>query len=142
MHLSRASARDVPLRVAQGDRLPRRMRGRARRCCTGRGRRSGSAGRLETIVAIAAFERFLADLGTTGHYVFGAVFVGVATAGAVVPLKYREVGAQMLMYAVPILAVLFVLPPAQITSLHDLIDAMERSSRCTADPSLLTKPSH
>jgi amino acid transporter len=162
-----------------------------------------------TIVAIAVFERFLADLSTTGHYVFGAVIVGGATAGAVVPLKYGKwvpssgaigqiallvfftasvaaygvqhgvhgvvagdfapsytvfiavvpvllysfVGielpatageemvdprrdipaaigraglAQMLMYAVPILAVLFVLPPEQITSLHGLIDAMER----------------
>ena len=43
-----------------------------------------------TIVAIAVFERFLADLSTSGHYVFGAVFVGVATVGAVVPLKYGK----------------------------------------------------
>jgi len=32
---------------------------------------------------------------------------------------------QLLMYAIPILAVLLVLPPAQVTSLHGLIDAMK-----------------
>ena len=64
-------------------------------------------------------------------------FVGIelpATAGEEMVDPRRDIPAaigragvaQMLMYAVPILAVLFVLPPAQITSLHGLIDAMER----------------
>ena len=161
-----------------------------------------------TIVAIAVYERFLGVLGATGMYVFGAIFVGAATLGAVVPLRYgkwvpssgaigqivllafftasvvvygvahgvqgitagdlapsygvfiavvpvllysfvgielpstageemvnprRDIPAaiaragvcQVLMYAIPILAVLVVLPTNQVTSLHGLIDAMK-----------------
>ena len=160
-----------------------------------------------TVVAIAVFERFFTDLGSAGLYVFGTIFICIATLGAVIPLRYGKwvpssgaigqialltfftvsvclygfdhgvhglavgdfspsygvfiaivpvllysfVGielpatageemvdprrdipaaigragiAQLLMYAIPILAVLIVLPPEQITSLHGLIDAM------------------
>ena len=62
-------------------------------------------------------------------------FVGIelpATAGEEmvdprrdIPVAILRAGiAQALMYGVPILAVLFVLPPRQISSLHGLIDAM------------------
>ena len=161
-----------------------------------------------TAVALAVYERFLGDLGTSQGYVFGALFVAAATLGAVVPLRYGKwvpttgalgqillltfftssvvgfgvvhgvhgigvgefapsyltfiavvpvllysfVGielpaaaaeemvdprrdipaaiaragiAQLLMYALPILAVLVVLPTEQVTSLHGLIDAMK-----------------
>jgi len=161
-----------------------------------------------TVVAIAVFGRFFGALDTAGMYLFGTVFVLVATLGAVVPLRlgkwvpttgaltqiallgfftatvvaygavhgvhgidvggfrptfpvfiavapillYSFVGielptsaaeemidprrdipvaigragvGQLLMYAVPILAVLLVLPPERVTSLHGLIDAMK-----------------
>ena len=160
------------------------------------------------VVAIAVYERFFAELGTTGSYVFGALFVAGATLGAVLPLRYGKwlpssgaigqivlltfftgsvvvfgvvhgvhgialgdfapsygvfiaivpvllysfVGielpstaaeemvdprrdipvaiaragvGQILMYAIPILAVLVVLPTEQVSSLHGLIDAMK-----------------
>ena len=160
-----------------------------------------------TIVAITVVERSFAPLGTGWKLAFGAAFVGVATLGAVVPLRYGKwipssgaigqivllgvftitviaygvangiegvaladftpdvatfiavvpillysfVGielpstageemvdprrdipaaifragvAQALMYGIPILAVLVVLPAERITSLHGLIDAM------------------
>lgn len=160
-----------------------------------------------TIVAIAVWERFYADLSTGGMAVFGTLFVSGATVAAVAPLRYGKwvpssgavgqivllavftcsvaiygaehgvhgldaagfapnatifvaiapvllysfVGielpataaeemvdprrhipiailragiAQALMYGVPILAILFVLPRGQISSLHGLIDAM------------------
>lgn len=160
------------------------------------------------VVAMAVFERFIGGLSTAELYVFGTVFVAVATAGAIIPLRFgkwvptsgalaqigllsfftatvvlygirhgvhglslssfapsylvfiaivpillysfvgielptaaaeemvdprRDIPAaigragvgQLLMYAVPILAVLLVLPPARVTSLHGLIDAMQ-----------------
>lgn len=160
-----------------------------------------------TVVGIAVFETSYSTLSTGGQLVFGALFVGGATIGAVVPLRYGKwlpsagaigqiallvfftlsAGAygvahgfqgvavgdfkpswtvfisivpillysfvgielpssaaeemvdprkdipiaigragvgQLLMYAIPILAVLFVLPTDQLTSLHGLIDAM------------------
>ncbi len=159
------------------------------------------------IVAMSVFEAFIGGLSTPGAFCFGLVFIALATAGAVVPLRwgkwvptsgavgqilllstftltvvlygaehgfhrlavhdfrpsgavfiavvpillYSFVGvelpttaaeemrdprrdipaaigtagvAQALMYGVPILAVLLVLPAGQITSLHGLIDAM------------------
>jgi glutamate:GABA antiporter len=168
-----------------------------------------------TVVAIAVCERFFGELGTAGAYVFGALFVGGATLGAVLPLRYGKwlpssgalgqivlltfftvsvvvygvahgvngialgdfeptygvfiaivpvllysfVGielpstaaeemvdprrdipvaiaragvGQILMYAIPILAVLVVLPAEQVSSLHGLIDAMKRCSPSTA----------
>ena len=48
---------------------------------------------------------------------------------------------QLLMYAVPILTVLLVLPPARVSSLHGLIDAMPRCSPCTAGMSTATATS-
>jgi amino acid transporter len=161
------------------------------------------------IVAVEVWRRFVTDLPTAGVYVFGTVFVALATLGAVLPLRwgkwlpttgaigqvvllvfftvsvglygaahgvhgisagdlrpswaaflavvpvllYSFVGvelpsaaseelrdprrdipaaiaragvAQALMYGIPILAVLVVLPADEITSLHGLIDAMER----------------
>jgi amino acid transporter len=43
-----------------------------------------------------------------------------------IPVAIGRAGVgQLVMYAVPILAVLLVLPPAQLTSLHGLIDAMK-----------------
>jgi len=43
-----------------------------------------------------------------------------------IPVAIGRAGVgQLLMYAVPILAVLLVLPPAQVTSLHGLVDAMK-----------------
>lgn len=161
-----------------------------------------------TIVAITVWERFFSDLATTATYVFGCLFIGLATLVAVVPLRwgkwvptsgaigqiallaffttsvviygvqhgmhgigvgdlspttgvfiavvpvllYSFVGVELpstageemvdprrdipiaiaragvgqaLMYALPILAVLVVLPAEQITSLHGLIDAMK-----------------
>jgi glutamate:GABA antiporter len=160
-----------------------------------------------TIVAIAVWERFFADLSTAGMLVFGTAFVSAATTAAVAPLRYGKwvpssgaigqvvllvvftasvvayggehgvhgldagrfapdatifiavapvllysfVGielpatageemvdprrdiprailragvAQALMYGIPILAILFVLPRGEISSLHGLIDAM------------------
>lgn len=160
-----------------------------------------------TVVAIAVWNRFFGELSTTGMLLFGSVFIVLATAGAVVPLRYGKwvptsgaitqilllafftasvavygarhgvhgieassfrptylvfvavfpillysfVGielptsaaeemvdprrdipfaigragvGQLLMYAVPILAVLLVLPPQQVTSLHGLIDSL------------------
>lgn len=159
------------------------------------------------VVAMAVYQRFFTELSLVGLYAFGAVFVIVATVGAVVPLRYGKwvptsgavtqivlllffsvtvvvygvrhgvhgigvadlaptssvfiavapvllysfVGvelptsaaeemrdprrdipaaiaragvAQALMYGVPILAVLVVLPADRITSLHGLIDAL------------------
>jgi amino acid transporter len=161
-----------------------------------------------TVVAIAVFERFNSPLSTGGALLFGVLFVGGATIGAIVPLHYGKwlpsTGAigqilllafftvstiayginngfhgisagdfspswgvfiaivpillysfvgielpssaaeemvdpkrdipvaiaragigQLLMYAVPILAVLVVLPTDRLTSLHGLIDAMK-----------------
>jgi len=43
-----------------------------------------------TAVAVAVYERFLGDLGTSQGYVFGALFVAAATLGAVVPLRYGK----------------------------------------------------
>ncbi len=160
-----------------------------------------------TIVAITVVERSSSPIGVAGKLAFGTVFVGVATLGAVIPLRYGKwipssgaigqivllgvftgsvvafgfahgihgvaigdfmptastfiavvpillysfVGielpstageemvdprrdipaaifragiAQALLYGIPILAVLVVLPPDRITSLHGLIDAM------------------
>ena len=161
-----------------------------------------------TVVAIAVYESFYTSLSTAGELAFGIVFIGGATIGAVVPLRYGKwlpssgaigqiglltffvvstmlygaqhgfhglalgdfspsfavfiaivpillysfVGielpssaaeemvdprrdipiaiaragfGQLLMYAVPILAVLLVLPTEQLSSLHGLIDAMK-----------------
>ena len=160
-----------------------------------------------TVVAIAVYESFYTSLTTTGQLTFGMIFIGGATIGAIVPLKYGKwlpssgaigqiglptffvvsaalygaqhgvhglpvgdfapsftvfiaivpillysfVGielpssaaeemvdprrdipiaiaragfGQLLMYAVPILAVLLVVPTEQLSSLHGLIDAM------------------
>jgi glutamate:GABA antiporter len=162
-----------------------------------------------TVVAMSVYQRFFTDLSQPGLYAFGAVFVGLATIGAVIPLRlgkwvptsgaigqigllafftlsvalygarhgvhgiaslgdlapsravfiavvpvllYSFVGVELpstageemrdprrdipvaiaragvgqaLMYGVPILAVLVVLPAEQITSLTGLIDAMK-----------------
>lgn len=161
-----------------------------------------------TVLAITVVERFFGDLGSAGTYAFGAAFIGAATLGAVIPLRFgkwvptsgaigqiallafftatvaaygiehgvhglavgemvptapvfvavvpvllysfvgielpsaaaeemvdprRDIPAaiaragacQAVMYAIPILAVLTVLPTDQITSLHGLIDAMQ-----------------
>jgi glutamate:GABA antiporter len=161
-----------------------------------------------TVVAIAVWQRFVTDLSSGWQYVFATVFVAVATAASVVPLRwgkwvpssgaigqialltffsgtviaygvqhgvhgiavgdlrpsylvfiavvpvllYSFVGielpstaseemvdprrditvaiaragvAQLVMYVVPILAVLVVLPTGQVTSLHGLVDAMQ-----------------
>ena len=43
-----------------------------------------------TVVAIAVFERFFTDLGTAGLYVFGTIFICIATLGAVIPLRYGK----------------------------------------------------
>jgi glutamate:GABA antiporter len=43
-----------------------------------------------TIVAISVWERFVTDLSTSQMYVFGALFIGVATLAAVVPLRYGK----------------------------------------------------
>jgi glutamate:GABA antiporter len=160
------------------------------------------------IVAITVHQRFLGELSGAGLYIFGAVFVALATVGALLPLRYgkwvpssgavgqialllfftatvvaygvqhgvhgigvadlapsraalvavvpvllysfvgvelpataaeemrdprRDIPAaigragvgQALMYAIPILAVLVVLPAERITSLHGLIDAIK-----------------
>jgi glutamate:GABA antiporter len=160
------------------------------------------------VVAMAVYQQFLGGLSLAGLYLFGAVFIAVATAGAIVPLRYgkwipasgaigqiallafftvsvalygmqhgvhgisaadltpsrtvfiaivpvllysfvgvelpasaaeeminprRDIPAaigragigQALMYGIPILAVLIVLPAERITSLHGLIDALE-----------------
>jgi amino acid transporter len=160
------------------------------------------------VVAISVYERFIGDLSRPGLYVFGILFVGLATVAAVIPLRfgkwiptsgaigqialllfftvsvilygirhgvhgiqvsefspttgvliavvpvliYSFVGVELpstaaeemidprrdipvaiaragigqaLMYGVPTLAVLIVLPAQQITSLHGLIDAMK-----------------
>ena len=161
-----------------------------------------------TVVAIAVWGRFFGELSRPGMFLFGTVFILVATVGAIVPLHvgkwvpttgaigqiallvfftvsvaiyggrhgihgitagdfapsylvfiaivpillYSFVGielptsaaeemvdprrdipyaigragvSQLLMYGIPILAVLLVLPPSQVTSLHGLIDAMK-----------------
>jgi glutamate:GABA antiporter len=161
-----------------------------------------------TIVAITVWEQFVSDLATSQMYLFGCVFIAIATLAAIVPLRYGKwvpttgavgqiallafftvtvviyglrhgvhgisvgdltpsasvfiavvpvllysfVGVELpstageemvdprrdipvaifragvgqaLMYALPILAVLVVLPAEQITSLHGLIDAMK-----------------
>jgi glutamate:GABA antiporter len=160
------------------------------------------------VVAMSVYERFVGDLSQPRLYAFGAAFVVLATAAAVVPLRYGKwvptsgaigqiglllfftlsvgvyglrhgvhgigvtdlapsgavfiavvpvllysfVGVELpttaaeemrnprrdipvaiaiagigqaLMYGIPILAVLIVLPPDRITSLHGLIDAMK-----------------
>lgn len=160
------------------------------------------------VVAMSVYQRFVGDLSPPGLYAFGAVFVTLATVGAVVPLRYGKwvptsgalgqiallifftvsvgiygsrhglhgigiadlapssavliavvpvllysfVGvelpataaeemrdprrdipvaiaragiAQALMYGIPILAVLVVLPSDRVSSLHGLIDAMK-----------------
>jgi glutamate:GABA antiporter len=121
------------------------------------------------VVAMAVYQQLVGGLSLAGMYLFGAVFVGVATAGAIVPLRlgkwiptsgavgqivllYSFTGvelpstageemvnprrdipvaisragiSQALMYGIPILAVLIVLPAGQITSLHGLIDAIQ-----------------
>ena len=161
-----------------------------------------------TVVAIAVYESFFTSLTTAGQLMFGIIFIGGATIGAVVPLRYGKwlpssgaigqiglltffvasaivygaqhgvhgiaiddftpsfavfiaivpillysfVGielpssaaeemvdprrdipiaiaragvGQLVMYAVPILAVLLVVPTEQLSSLHGLIDAMK-----------------
>ena len=160
------------------------------------------------VVAMAVYQQFLGSLSLTGLYLFGTVFITLATAGAVIPLRfgkwiptsgavgqivllafftmsvvlygvrhgvhgmsvgdlspsgavfiaivpvllYSFVGVELpstaaeemtdprrdipvaiaragigqaLMYGIPILAVLIVLPAGQITSLHGLIDAIQ-----------------
>ena len=160
------------------------------------------------VVAMAVYQQFLGGLSLAGLYLFGAVFIGVATAGAILPLRLgkwiptsgavgqivlltfftlsvalygarhgvhgiavgdlapsravfiaivpillysftgtelpstageemvnprRDIPAaiaragigQALMYGIPILAVLIVLPAGQITSLNGLIDAIQ-----------------
>jgi glutamate:GABA antiporter len=160
------------------------------------------------VLAMAVYQQFLGGLSLAGMYLFGAVFIGLATAAAVIPLRlgkwiptsgaigqiallafftisvaryglrhgvhgisvgdltpsravfiavvpvllYSFVGielpstaaeemidprrdipvaicragiGQALMYGIPILAVLIVLPAEQITSLHGLIDAIQ-----------------
>ena len=160
------------------------------------------------VVAMSVYQRFVDGLSTAGLYLFGVVFVGLATVGAVVPLRYGKwvptsgalgqivlllfftgtvlvygaqhgihgigvgdlapstgvfvavvpvllysfVGVELptsaaeemkdprrdipvaiaragvgqaLMYGIPILAVLVVLPPGAVTSLHGLIDALK-----------------
>src|SRR6185437_2235679 len=160
------------------------------------------------VVAMAVYQQFFGGLSLAGLYLFGAVFVGVATAGAIVPLRFgkwiptsgaigqivllafftgsvflygaengvhgisvadlapsravfiaivpvllysftgvelpatageemvnprRDIPVaiglagigQVLMYGIPILAVLVVLPAGQITSLNGLIDAIQ-----------------
>jgi amino acid transporter len=160
------------------------------------------------VVAMAVYQQFLGGLSLAGMFVFGTVFVGLATVGAIVPLRfgkwiptsgavgqiallafftvsvvlygvrhgahgisivdlspsravfiaivpvllYSFVGVELpstaaeemvdprrdipvaicragvgqaLMYGIPILAVLIVLPAGQITSLHGLIDAIQ-----------------
>jgi amino acid transporter len=160
------------------------------------------------VVAMAVYQQFLGGLSLAGLYLFGTVFVGVATAGAILPLRLgkwiptsgavgqivlltfftvsvalygarhgvhgisvgdlapsravfiaivpillysftgtelpstageemvnprRDIPAaiaragigQALMYGIPILAVLIVLPAGQITSLNGLIDALQ-----------------
>jgi glutamate:GABA antiporter len=160
------------------------------------------------VVAMSVYGRFFTELSQPGLYLFGTVFVGLATLGAVLPLGWGkwlptsgaigQIGllafftlsvvlygtrhgvhgiaagdltptaatfiavvpvllysftgvelpstageelrdprrdipvaiaragvGQVLMYAVPILAVLIVLPAEQVTSLHGLIDAMK-----------------
>ena len=160
------------------------------------------------VVAMAVYQQFLGGLSLTGLYLFGTVFIALATAGAVIPLRfgkwiptsgavgqiallafftmsvvlygarhgvhgisfgdlspsgaafiaivpvllYSFVGVELpstaaeemtdprrdipvaiaragigqaLMYGIPILAVLIVLPAGQITSLHGLIDAIQ-----------------
>ena len=162
-----------------------------------------------TVVALAAWSRFVGELSTAGQYAFGIAFVAAATLAAVVPLRYgkwvptsgaigqiallgfftvtavlygiahgfhrvaaaqlaptpggfvavvpvllysfvgielpsaaggemidprRDVPAaigraglaQLVMYALPIVAILMVLPAEQTTSLHGLIDALHR----------------
>ena len=39
------------------------------------------------VVAMAVYQQFLGGLSLAGLYLFGAVFVGVATAGAILPLR-------------------------------------------------------
>jgi amino acid transporter len=160
------------------------------------------------VVAMAVYQQFLGGLSLAGLYLFGAVFIAVATAGAVIPLRlgkwipasgaigqiallafftvsvilygarngvhgisaadlapsrgvfiaivpvllYSFVGVELpstaaeeminprrdipaaicragigqaLMYGIPILAILIVLPAGQITSLHGLTDAIQ-----------------
>ena len=160
------------------------------------------------VVAMAVYQQFLGGLSLAGLYLFGTVFIAVATAGAVIPLRFgkwiptsgavgqivlltfftvsvalygarhgvhgisvgdlapsravfiaivpillysftgtelpstageemvnprrdiqaaiaREGIGQALMYGIPILAVLIVLPAGQITSLNGLIDALQ-----------------
>jgi amino acid transporter len=160
------------------------------------------------VVAMAVYQQFVGGLSLTGLYLFGIVFIALATAGAVIPLRfgkwiptsgavgqiallafftmsvvlygvrhgvhgisvgdlspsgavfiaivpvllYSFVGVELpstaaeeminprrdipvaiaragigqaLMYGIPILAVLIVLPAGQITSLHGLIDAIQ-----------------
>jgi amino acid transporter len=160
------------------------------------------------VVAMAVYQQFLGGLSLAGLYLFGVVFIAVATAGAIIPLRlgkwiptsgaigqiallafftisvilygarngvhgisvadltpshavfiaivpvllYSFVGVELpstaaeeminprrdipvaicragigqaLMYGVPILAILIVLPAEQITSLHGLIDAIQ-----------------
>jgi amino acid transporter len=43
-----------------------------------------------TVVAIAVFERFHGTMSTGGQLLFGVVFVGGATIGAIIPLKYGK----------------------------------------------------
>ena len=160
------------------------------------------------VVAMAVYQQFLGGLSLGGMYLFGTVFIALATAGAIIPLRfgkwiptsgaiaqiallafftgsvvsygarhgvhgisaadltpsravfiaivpvllYSFVGVELpstaaeemvdprrdipvaicragigqaLMYGIPILAVLIVLPAGQITSLHGFIDAMQ-----------------
>jgi amino acid transporter len=105
------------------------------------------------VVAMSVYGRFFGELSQPALYGFGTVFIGLATLGAVVPvLLYSFVGVELpstageemrnprrdipvaiaragvgqaLMYGIPILAVLVVLPAEQVTSLGGLIDAMK-----------------
>jgi amino acid transporter len=98
-------------------------------------------------VAVYAFEHGVHGLDPGGFAPDATIFVAVApvllysfvgielpaTAGEEmvdprrdIPVAILRAGiAQALMYGVPILAILFVLPRAQISSLHGLIDAMQ-----------------
>ena len=43
-----------------------------------------------TVVAIAVVERTFGSVGTVGAYAFGSAFIGAATLGAVIPLRYGK----------------------------------------------------
>jgi hypothetical protein len=43
-----------------------------------------------TVLAIAVVERTFGAVGTIGAYAFGTAFIGAATLGAVIPLRYGK----------------------------------------------------